>query len=372
MLTIKGHDVLRGRAPIKLAAVVAVMTLLAISASTSGNAQGLLTPQTVGFHSAILKRTTSYLYMGRKTLSLHIHNGTNRAITQAMIELIAYWPPDPAAGQAKGQVDFDNKYLLVCGRPSGIAPYSDGVLTVDWDSDVKAGTKDDPIVPTKVLQQDDPVYLYGDELDDPPHVQAWLQNEMVVWKGVSVTLLSAPPAWANRSVAALLTPIPDGQRPERLTFAISGFDVRKLLDYYIRSTDEDCGSIAFYDPAHRYYLFMERDGLGNEAACSLQLIPKSAWNAFLNADTEAPTPPSKVIRKVLTFTTDSGIKLGDPLLAVFKRLGRASDLGPGDELGYYYPGGHLNGWSYDSEYDFDHGRLTSFGITIQKGSDVAG
>lgn len=218
MIGVKGDYPHRRCAPIQLASIVAALLLVAISASASGQGRRLQA-QTVGFHSALLKKSTAYLYMGRKTLSLHIHNGTDRAITQAMIELIAYWPPDAKIGETKRHMDFDHRYRLISARPGGIAPYSNGVLTVDWDSDVKAGTKDDPIVPTKVLHAGDPVFLYGDEIGDPPHVQAWLQNEMVDWKGISVTFSGAPLTRANRREVSLFTPIPEGQRPKRASRA---------------------------------------------------------------------------------------------------------------------------------------------------------
>lgn len=174
-----------------IVATVAV-ALLAVLGSQSAPAKPAPPSRTVDFHSPLMKGTTGYLYMGRKTLTLHLHNGMDHPITQAVIDLAAYWPANPAEGRKRKEVDFDNRYRLVAVRRGGVAPYSDGVLTVDWNSDVKAGTKDDPIVPTKTLQEDSPVYLYGDELGDRPNVQAWLQDEIVVWKGVSITFAAAP------------------------------------------------------------------------------------------------------------------------------------------------------------------------------------
>lgn len=134
----------------------------------------------------------------------------------------------------------------------------------------------------------------------------------------------------------------------------------------------------YYDPISHYYLQLQYydPGVPDNEGRGLLLMPKSEWIADENGP-ESRAPTSKTIRTRLRLVTDTGVRVGDTEAAVIRKLGRPSDSelegDPGQrDLFYTLMGGKVHGWSYETWYRFQHGRLTSISIAMQRGPEVAG
>lgn len=173
--------------------------------------------------------------------------------------------------------------------------------------------------------------------------------------------------WKN-----LLKPLPDCARPERLSYAIGGFNVWKYGAYRIRLTDA-AGSTLYYDPIQHYYLETEEDNPRSPAEYRVLLLDTQAdWNTPPNGDVDDAAPvTSRIQRRHLSLVTDTGVRIGDSIYTVARKLGSPSYVGI-RELDYTYQGGGLHGWSYDSHYWFDYNRLDAITIVLARGSGVAG
>jgi hypothetical protein len=172
----------------------------------------------------------------------------------------------------------------------------------------------------------------------------------------------------------LVLPAHSDQRPQRLSFAFSGFNVWKFRSYHIRITrDEDYevdGANVYYDPRRRYYLELDRNDPGGKYESDRVLVlSKSEWES--NNGPMSRPPTSRITHRRLSLVTDTVSESENRSMR--SRVGSA-----GHRMSIQaffcipYMGGRLHGWSYEAWYDFDHDRLVGASICIQRGPEVAG
>jgi len=162
----------------------------------------------------------------------------------------------------------------------------------------------------------------------------------------------------------------DQSTPRYLSFRIANLDIRTL------TTKSSISKYIFDHKKHFGLRIDHSEGL-NE---SMQMLLMGERELIAS---DAVGKKNHVVYAQLSpLGTDRGINIGDGPQKVLRILGLPTShdnstdgdperTGEGTYL-YYYPGGRLNGWSYEAWYSFKHKRLDSISIAMQRGNEVAG
>jgi len=171
--------------------------------------------------------------------------------------------------------------------------------------------------------------------------------------------------------------------PRYISYRIGSVDIRSVASERVTAETENQFII---DPKTKYCLYTNHQG----PAVQIELMSHEAL--MDNSDENragyfyglAIKGNSKSVhrRPIVPLGTDLGVRIGSSPKAVLGALGLPTSHddsldGDPERTGsgtyrYYYPGGQLDGWSYEAWYEFKHGKLEMISISMQKGNEVAG